>query len=192
MTKLYTRRGDDGQTTLFDGTPVGKDDQRVAVFGTIDELNAHLGVAISAIAPRATEETWKLLHDRLVHIQHELFTLGAELATPPASRNPQKTPPTTAQQVARLETSIDQACSGLPPLEEFVLPGGDQVASQLHVGRTVCRRAERQVVALTAEAPDNPQILAYLNRLSDLLFAWARLANHTAGTGDQPWIGPRK
>lgn len=189
MAKLYTRRGDDGRTALFDGTPVGKDDQRVAVFGTIDELNAHLGVAVSTIVPRATEDTWKLLHDRLVLIQHELFALGAELATPPASRDPRKTPPTTEQQVARLEAWIDEAVSGLPPLKVFVLPGGDLAAAQLHVGRTVCRRAERQVVALTAEAPDNPQILAYLNRLSDLLFAWARLANHTAGTGDQLWIG---
>jgi cob(I)alamin adenosyltransferase len=191
MAKLYTRRGDDGRTALFDGTPVGKDDQRVAVFGSIDELNAHLGVAISVIAPRAPEETWKLMHDRLVHIQHELFALGAELATPPASRDPQKTPPTTEKQVARLETWIDEAVSGLPPLEEFVLPGGDLAASQLHVCRTVCRRAERQVVALAAEAPDNPRILAYLNRLSDLLFAWARFANNAAGTVDQPWMGPR-
>ncbi|MBN2561729.1 MAG: cob(I)yrinic acid a,c-diamide adenosyltransferase [Phycisphaerae bacterium] len=194
VAKLYTRNGDDGWTTLSDGTKVRKNDERVEAYGTIDELNSHLGLAASSVGSAArstpTEEAWATLQDRLVQIQRELCALGAELATPPDARNRDKVPATTPEQVACLERWIDEATAPLPPLRTFALPGGHVAAAQLHVCRTVCRRAERCVAALAEEAPINPQILVYVNRLSDLLFAWARLVNHFAGSTDVPWSNP--
>ena len=189
--KLYTRRGDDGSTRLSDGTVVRKDDRRVGVYGMIDELNAQLGVAVSfvatAVQAKAAEPAWKTLLERLTHIQSELFSLGAELATPAGAKNRDRIPTASSTQVSRLEAWIDEATAPVTPLKAFVLPGGDVVAAHFHVCRSVCRRAERDVVALAMSTRINPQITVYLNRLSDLLFAWARLANHLVGIADVPW-----
>lgn len=187
--KLYTRTGDDGGTALFDGRRVRKDDPRVAAYGEVDELNAHIGAAVALLRDRIGD--WAALCDRLTAIQHELFTLGAELATPHDAPNRHRIPVTSAEQAARLERWIDEAVAPVAPLREFVLPGGDSAAAQLHVCRTVCRRAERAIVALAGAGQVSPQVLVYINRLSDLLFAWARLANHLSGVADVPWRNPR-
>jgi cob(I)alamin adenosyltransferase len=188
VARLYTRKGDDGGTVLFDGTRVRKDDPRVAAYGEVDELNAHLGAAAAMTIPRGADPSAKALHDRLVQIQHELFAIGAELATPVESPRQARLGKVTSEQVSRLESWIDEAAAATPPLSVFILPGGDPLACELHVCRTVCRRAERRVVTLSAQTCVNPRILAYLNRLSDLLFAWARFANHLAGVADRPWV----
>lgn len=189
MPKLYTRTGDDGTTGLFGGQRVRKTDRRVEAYGTIDELNAQLGITLAAIQPRPGAD-WDLFRQRLARLQGELFILGAELATPTAPAAHQPIPTTTAEQVAGLESWIDEAAACVPPLRVFILPGGDIAAAHLHVGRTVCRRAERCVAAITEAEDLNPQILIYLNRLSDLLFAWARLANRLAGVADVTWENP--
>lgn len=189
--KLYTRNGDDGGTVLFDGTRVRKDDLRVNTYGIIDELNAHVGMA-AALASKGTKEaTHDLLRKRLAAIQCELFSIGAELATPEGSKNFGKLTLTDAEQVSRLESWIDEASEPVAPLKSFVLPGGELLASQLHICRTVCRRAERKTVALSTNNQVNRHLLVYLNRLSDLFFAWARLANHAAGVPDVPWLNPK-
>jgi cob(I)alamin adenosyltransferase len=190
MARLYTRNGDDGGTVLFDGTRVRKDDTRVDAYGEVDELNAHLGAAVSLAAQRIADPSAKILRDRLVQIQHALFAVGAELATPAESPRHDKLVAVAAEDVLRLEPWIDEAVAAAPALAVFILPGGDPLASQLHICRTVCRRAERRAVTLASQTTLNPQVVAYLNRLSDLLFAWARLANHLAGVADQPWIKP--
>ncbi len=185
MAKLYTRRGDGGETSLFDGTIVRKDDLRVETYGQVDELNAHIGRA-AGMADADDAET-RLLRERLFEVQHRLFVIGAVLATPDGSKAQAKIPKPTAEEVAVLEMWIDEACAGLPPLRVFVLPGGCPLACQLHVCRTVCRRAERSVAALAAHAPTSPHVLVYINRLGDLLFAWSRRANHLAGVREEPW-----
>lgn len=187
MGRLYTRKGDGGETVLFDGTPVRKDDDRVRAYGAVDELNAQVGMAAAMARRRSGEEGMQSLHERLVVIQHELFAVGAELATPSDSPKRGRVPAVTGKQAGRLEAWIDEASAAAGPLREFVLPGGDELACQLHVCRTVCRRAERRVVKSGAREPVNPQVLAYVNRLSDLFFAWARMVNHAAGVGDQVW-----
>ncbi len=187
--KLYTRRGDGGETGLCDGSRVRKDDLRVAAFGCVDELNAHLGVAAATAESRG--EDFQRLHERLVLIQNELFSIGAELATPSGTGPSQPAPRTTAEPAARFEAWIDEAEERTSDLREFILPGGDGLAARLHVCRAVCRRAERLIVTLDAAHPVNPHVIAYFNRLSDLLFAWARLANHIAGRPDVPWRQPR-
>lgn len=190
MAKLYTRKGDTGDTVLFDGTRVKKDDERVETYGLIDELNAHLGLAVSLAERAGGLAPVKTIRDRLTQLQHELFSIGADLATPLESPRREKVSPATAEQASRLESWIDEAAAAAGPLKSFVLPGGDPLACQLHVCRTVCRRAERGVVTLASHARINPQLLIYLNRLSDLLFAWARLINHLAGVSDTPWPAP--
>ena len=171
--KLYTGTGDRGQTGLFGGRRVPKDHPRVNAYGTIDELNAALGVACSFIRNRALVTT-------LQSIQNELFNIGAELASASPVRRGKKQ--TAVFQLERssvrwLEELIDEYDARLPELRTFILPGGSMSASLLHLSRTVCRRAERAVVALAAKEPVNPAILIYLNRLCDLLFALARYAN---------------
>ena len=188
---LYTRKGDDGRTVLLDGTRVSKSDGRIAAFGLVDEINAHLGIAVSLASTRRQDPLIATIQDRLSQIQAELFSLGAELAAVGTSKAVDDALRTRPEQATRLEAWIDDACKPLPPLNTFVLPGGDPLASQLHVCRTVCRRAERAVVALAAQQPVNANALVYLNRLSDLLFAWSRLANHTAGKADVPWVKPQ-
>lgn len=178
--KIYTRQGDQGQTGLFDGTRVSKDDLRIEAYGTVDELNSVLGTAIASCGDHT-------LQTLLLNIQHQLFDLGADLATPLKSTNARRVRRIMAADTEFLEKQIDLATSRLPPLKEFVLPGGAMSAAQLHVARTVCRRAERRLVTLMQREKLDPQPLIYLNRLSDLLFTLARLANHLHGVPDVPW-----
>ncbi len=181
MMKIYTKTGDTGQTGLFGGGRVSKDSLRVHAYGSVDELNAVLGVA-RAIGMNATLDTL------LARIQNELFVLGADLATPGAANY---IPRVDSDYVTRLEQEIDQFEAELEPLKQFILPGGTPEAAQLHLARTVCRRAERQVVSLQAtEEALNSITLLYLNRLSDWLFVLARLANARSGVADVPWHNP--
>jgi len=178
--KIYTRAGDAGQTGLFGGPRIRKDADRLEAYGTVDELNACLGLAR---AEGPTPEMDKVLE----RVQNELFDVGAELATlDPAGRGTLLIGPAHAE---ALEQAIDRFEESLPPLRQFVLPGGSRLAAALHVARTVCRRAERRIVTLinNAEEPVSPAILVYLNRLGDLLFVLARRANDEAGCGDVPW-----
>lgn len=188
--KIYTRTGDNGETSLFDGSRVRKDHLRVAAYGDVDELNSHLGLAAWMAGERGAE--WAVLKQRLSHIQAELFTLGSDLATPEDSRKRERIPVATIEHAQRFEEWIDEAFAAVEPLKSFVLPAGDGLAAQLHICRTVSRRAERSIVSLAQTEPVSPQILTYVNRLSDLLFAWARWANTLAGVADVPWISPTR
>ena len=185
--KLYTKQGDDGSTVLFDGTRVRKDDTRVSAYGDVDELNSQIGLTI-AILSVANKAYWKTLLDRLTLLQNELFTLGAELATPEEAHNRRRISKITSDHYTRLEGWIDEASAAVDPLRSFVLPGGSLAASHLHICRTVCRRAERNTVTLAASAPVSPDVIIYLNRLSDLFFAWSRWANKLEGVQDVPWF----
>ncbi len=196
LVKIYTRTGDDGQTHLCIGPRVLKDDPHVEACGAVDELNAMLGLARAESLPADVDQ---LLHG----IQHELFGLGADLATPGTSANsraaeatPERSPPaygmglTTDQMVQRLEQAIDTFEAEVPPLRQFILPGGVRSAALLHVARTVCRRAERRVVSLTFDGTDQAQpspIIRYLNRLGDLLFVLPRVLNARADVPDEGW-----
>jgi cob(I)alamin adenosyltransferase len=174
--KIYTRTGDHGQTSLFGGARVPKHDPRIESYGTVDELSSHLGVA---------RTTWPSspLDGELHDVQLDLFEIGAHLASPGTSRFPG----VEEARIEALERSIDAMESRLTPLKTFILPGGTLAAAQLHVARTVCRRAERLVVALNDDSPATVSTIAYLNRLSDYLFVAARLANLEAGVEDVPW-----
>ena len=178
--KLYTRTGDSGETALFDGTRVSKADPRVDAYGDVDELNAIVGMA------RAAGQDSEL-DAQLARLQQDLFALGARLADP-ASRIASRVTKAaiTDEDVARLEGWIDRADAEVPPLRRFILPGGAQLAATLHLARTVCRRAERHVVGLGPDAVE-PVLVVYLNRLSDLLFVLARLANHRARVIEPEW-----
>lgn len=180
--KLYTKQGDSGNTGLINGVRVPKNDVRVACYGDVDETNAALGAVIAGCHDVE-------ICDWLRRIQSELFVLGSELATPPGV-----TPPASVgeQDIERLEQWIDAASDAVAPLRQFVLPGGTSSAAGLHVARTISRRAERSVVSLTQQQPVSPLVLIYLNRLSDLLFALARLANARAGVPDVPWVAPSR
>ncbi len=178
--RLYTRTGDTGETGLLGQARVSKDDPRIEAVGTLDELNASLGLAATAAG-----DAW--VRGTLEAVQRDIFAIGARLAdVRPESgdRTQGRVAGLAEDAVQALEQLIDRAQSELPPLTRFILPGGTEAAVRLHLARSVCRRAERRVVALAA-AP--PAILAYLNRLSDLLFALARLVNHRAGVGEQVW-----
>jgi cob(I)alamin adenosyltransferase len=178
--KIYTKTGDGGDTGLFGGPRVRKNDPRVEAYGDVDELNAAVGVA------RALVE-YPELDAELARIQAELFCVGAELATPHGAKARSAVPPVDPAWTVRLERAMDAWETELPPLTRFVLPGGTRTAAALHVARTVCRRAERRAVALAAEVEVDPQVLTYLNRLSDLLFVAARLANHRARRDEPTW-----
>jgi len=184
--KLYTKTGDNGETSLFDGTRVRNDHLRVATYGDVDELNAQIGVARVLAADRAAPAEMRDIVDHLRRIQSDLFTMGAELATPRADRQ-QSEAPFAADVIPRLERLIDEAVANVPALKTFVLPSGTLLAGHLHVCRTVCRRAERGVVRLADVEPISSCVIIYLNRLSDLFFAWARLANHSAKVEEEPW-----
>jgi len=175
---IYTGGGDDGTTSLFGGERVGKHALRVELMGSIDELSAALGMAVAHL-PGAQSELTGLLQ----RIQSELFVMGADVATPQEPRA-YTIPRITPAHAAALEEAIDAADAQLAPLTDFVLPGGTPAAAALHFARAVCRRAERIAVALAQEEELSKPILVYLNRLSDLLFTLARLANHQAGTQD--------
>jgi cob(I)alamin adenosyltransferase len=177
--KLYTKTGDDGTTGLFGGGRVKKASLRVEAYGTVDELNAALGVARATKLEPVTDGV-------LGHVQVDLFTLGAELACVPGREAKLSMKLLDAADAERLEKAIDAAEEGLPPLKAFVLPGGSPQAAALHVARTICRRAERAILALD-DAPARGEIVIYLNRLSDLLFVLARRANSVAGVEDIPW-----
>lgn len=171
LDRIYTRGGDAGETSLGDGTRVAKSHRRIEAYGTVDELNSIIGLVLARDV-RPEFEPW------LAQIQNELFDLGADLAVPlGASRERLRV---TDEQVARLEHLCDVVNERLPPLRSFVLPGGTEASALLHVARSVCRRAERLAVALHEEEPVTPAALAYLNRLSDLLFILARAANEGA------------
>jgi cob(I)alamin adenosyltransferase len=185
--KIYTKTGDAGETGLFAGPRVRKDDLRIEAYGTVDELNAVLGLARSHSTVAAREKLPVEIDALLTGIQHTLFDLGSELATPdPKSRG---TNFVTAKQIESLEQAIDRFESQLPPLKNFILPSGTPGAAWLHLARTVCRRAERRVVTLTLRETGklSPEILIYLNRLSDLLFVLARAVNQSAGQPDVQW-----
>lgn len=178
--KLYTKTGDAGDTGLFGGARVSKSSDRVGAYGTVDELNAALGVV----------RTHTLAHDHdavLAHVQRDLFTLGAELATVPGKEGSIGIALLDGRDIERLEGAIDASEATVEPLKTFVLPGGTPGAAALHVARTVCRRAEREVVALAQHEPVRSELVVYLNRLSDLLFTLARSENRAANVPDVPW-----
>ncbi|MEM6393806.1 MAG: cob(I)yrinic acid a,c-diamide adenosyltransferase [Planctomycetota bacterium] len=181
--KLYTKRGDDGETDLFGGQRVAKDQLRVEAYGSVDELNATLGLAIAACG----DDGQARVRDVLQGLQHRLFDLGADLATPPDAAGAGKVRRIVMEDVEPLEAAIDELDAGLPPLRAFILPGGTELASRLHVARTVARRAERRVVSLMQAEEVGEPIAKYLNRISDLLFVLARAANHAAGVEDVAW-----
>ena len=181
--KIYTKTGDGGETALLGGGRVSKDHIRVHAYGEVDEANAALGVA------RTTAPT-DLADELLAAVQRDLFAIGGRLATPEPEllHAPQRAKVAVApERIAALERAIDEAVAELPPLTAFVLPGGTSKAAALHLARAVSRRAERAVVRLSHVEEVPPEILVYLNRLSDLLFVLARLANHRAGAGDVSW-----
>ena len=207
--KIYTRTGDDGTTGLFGGTRVAKDDPTVRAYGAVDEANAALGLARAwlgpatgsaaapaepgadataaepsalGVVPSGSEE----LDGLLATVQNTLFDVGADLATPLGSRYRNNLVPIAAADVAALEAAIDRWEQTLEPLSTFILPGGHPMAAALHLARTVVRRAEREVVGLGV-AGVNPEVVIYLNRLSDLLFVLARAGNRLHGRGDAPW-----
>jgi cob(I)alamin adenosyltransferase len=181
--QLYTGTGDRGQTGLFGGRRVSKDDPRIAAYGTIDELNSALGVARSFIRQRAVDKA-------LESIQNELFNIGAELASDRPVRKGKTEAGVFALDAARvrwLEALIDEYDAKVPPLRTFILPAGTTAASTTHLARTICRRAERAVVTLSGLESVNPLIVAYLNRLNDLLFVLARYLNKAARRRELAW-----
>ena len=183
--RIYTRRGDDGSTGLFGGPRVGKDDLRVSAYGDIDELNSALGLARCELSADARLADLDKFSARL---QSELFDLGAELATPDRQAVKHPVPLTADADVARLEREIDRLDLEIPELRAFVLPGGSRASAALHLCRCICRRAERLVVALSRQVKVSSHAMAYVNRLSDLLFVMARAACHRVGAPEVPWL----
>ena len=179
--KIYTKTGDHGETGLFGGPRVRKDSARIEAYGTVDELNAAIGLARCESLPESVDQL-------LARVQNELFNVGAELATPdPQSRGMCFT---TTAHVERLEADIDHYESLLPKLTQFILPGGTRGAATLHLARNICRRAERRLVTLKQHEPVSAELLAYLNRLSDLLFVLARATNAAHNHPDIAWEKP--
>ncbi len=180
--KLYTRSGDAGETGLFGGERLPKDDPRVEAYGDVDEASSQIGFALSLLPETATT-----LSEDLRAIQHSLFDLGADLATREGGPYAEKVRRVSAEEVEELERQIDRYSEEGPPFEGFVLPGGHPAAAALQVARAVCRRAERRTVTLSRAEKVNPEILRYLNRLSDLLFAMARWLNQQQGVSEPLW-----
>jgi cob(I)alamin adenosyltransferase len=178
--KIYTKTGDRGETSLFAGGRVRKDSPRVEAYGTVDELNACLGMICAQLPDGEVLQC-------LRRIQIELFDLGADLATPVTAVTRKDIPRAREEQTLRLEEWIDRYEEELPPLTRFILPSGSMAGATLHFARTVCRRAERQVVALEQTEQVNPELIRYLNRLSDLLFVLARLVNQRAQMPETTW-----
>ena len=199
--KIYTRTGDAGTTGLFGGPRVRKDHARIEAYGTVDELNASLGCIRSTLGDEcarragdvATTKSLQQFDDCFALVQHELFSLGAELASPRPDEFHLRV--IGAEHIERLERWIDHSESRLPPLKEFILPGGSSLTAQIHVGRAVCRRSERRVITLAEsaglEAPISPEVVIYLNRLSDWLFVASRDVNRILGHVDQAWAKPK-
>jgi len=180
LTKIYTRTGDAGDTALGGGQRVPKDNLRVDVYGTVDELNSHIGVALAlGLDPK--------LDAALRRIQNELFDVGSDLCFIEADKQKWPLPQVEARHIVAMEEMIDEMQTVVGTLENFILPGGVPGAAQLHVARTVCRRAERDATTLAREESIGPFVLAYLNRLSDLLFVMARYENHAKGVAEPLW-----
>jgi cob(I)alamin adenosyltransferase len=177
--KIYTKTGDAGTTSLFGGKRVSKSDQRIETYGTVDELNAHIGLL-------RDQEVNKPRKAVLIEIQDRLFTIGSLLATEPGNTKV-KTPALAETDIAFLEMEIDAMEALLPPMKSFVLPGGHQSVSFCHIARTVCRRAERLTIALSHQEPVDPLIIKYLNRLSDYLFVLSRIMTQQLGAEETPW-----
>ena len=187
INRVYTRQGDGGDTALAGGQRVPKDDTRIAAYGTVDELNSFLGAARSTVNQLAVEEPrLALLAAILLRVQHELFNLGSILATVPEDVHPRQ-PRVTDIEIAQLESEMDLMNEDVPPLRSFILPGGSRLDAELHICRTVCRRAERIVVTLGRTESVPPETIRYLNRLSDALFVWSRWAGHISGAPETLW-----
>ncbi len=177
--KIYTKTGDGGETSLYGGKRVGKDTLRIDAYGTIDELNSHLGLILAV-------DEQNIVKEYLDSLQDDLFVLGADLATP-AGDNGKKVQRINASHAERVEKLIDRIESKLKPLNTFILPGGSMLGGEIHVARTVCRRAERLVVTLSKQEEIGPHAVTYLNRLSDFLFVLSRYANSRLGVAETPW-----
>ena len=180
LTKIYTRTGDDGSTALGNRQRVLKDSARIKAYGSVDELNAAIGLALSfGLATHVS--------NILSRIQNELFHLGSELAFPESDQKRPDIPEIHSKHIQALESTIDELNQQVGPLENFILPGGSQGAAALHVARTICRRTERDLVSLSLQEQVSPQSLAYLNRLSDVLFVIARFENKHSGVDEPVW-----
>ena len=187
MNRIYTKGGDQGETSLVNGRRVSKADPKVSAFGEVDELNALVGVArVSAEELAETHPSMAEFARTLLRVQHELFNLGSTLATDPGALHPRQ-PRVAESDVLELERDLDAKNAKLGPLRSFVLPGGCRLSAELHVCRTVCRRAERAVVALGAREEVDPWAVRYLNRLSDALFVWSRWACAELGVEETTW-----
>lgn len=181
LNRIYTKTGDQGQTHLAGGQRVSKDSPRIECYGTVDELNAFVGMAEVSAA-----QSLPILAPILRRVQHELFNLGSILATKPEDVHPKQARVTEAE-VRQLEIEIDRANADLAPLRSFVLPGGTRLNTELHACRTICRRAERLAVTLARNEPIPPETIQYLNRLSDAFFVWSRWVNHSLGVPEVLW-----
>lgn len=190
--KIYTKTGDDGTTGLFAGPRVPKNDPRIVAYGSVDELNSLLGIAVASMSETlaASELAGQTLRSIVENIQSDLFSIGSELATPDPDRHGMRL--LSDDRTEALESMIDAAESELPPLANFILPGGNPAAAHLHYARTLCRSAEREVVHLMQQpdVADTTRVLVYLNRLSDFFFVLARLANDRCGNADVIWKRP--
>jgi cob(I)alamin adenosyltransferase len=185
INRVYTRQGDSGETALAGGQRVPKDAPRIEAYGAVDELNAFVGLVRAAIAEQGRANLDPLAAI-LLRVQHELFNLGSILATLPEDVHP-KQPRITMAEVDQLEREMDRMNADLAPLRSFVLPGGSRLNAELHVCRTVCRRAERVAVTLARTEPVPPEAVQYLNRLGDAFFVWSRWASHRSGTPETLW-----
>ena len=183
INKVYTRTGDAGNTRLAGGQEVSKSSLRIEAYGTVDELNAVLGLAAESFSSNGN---LKSLRQKILRIQNELFNLGSQLAVLPEDRR-EGTPVITGPDISRLETEIDEMNDGLPALKSFILPGGGEISARLHLARTVCRRAERETIRLAQEEQLDGQEIPYLNRLSDWLFVAARYVSRKSGTAENLW-----
>ena len=181
LNRIYTKAGDKGQTRLAGGQRIAKDSLRIKCYGTVDELNAFVGMACVSAAESVPE-----LAAILRRVQHELFNLGSILATKPEDVHPKQARITPAE-IEQLEREIDRMNAELAPLRSFVLPGGSRLNTELHACRTICRRAERIAVSLAREEEIPPEAVQYLNRLSDAFFVWSRWANHVLGVAEVLW-----
>ena len=191
INRVYTKKGDRGSTSLVGGQKVSKAEARIEAYGTVDELNAFVGAARQSALeasrrPGARAAELDALAASLLRVQHELFNLGAILATPPELVRAEQ-PRIRSAEVTRLETEIDALRAGLPALRSFVLPGASAIGAALHVCRTVCRRAERHCVTLAEEVSLDPEVLPYLNRLGDACFVWGRWADQVQGVAETLW-----
>lgn len=187
LSRIYTKSGDEGMTSLVNGRRVAKNHPRIDAYGTVDELNAHLGLVAASLAElQGAHPGLERLAGAVLRVQHELFNLGSLLATDPAHLHP-KQPRITDADVAALEKEMDEMNAVLPELRSFVLPGGSRLNAELHVCRTICRRAERLANSLAQNEEVHAEVMQYLNRLSDALFVWSRWVNKAMGVAEVLW-----